>query len=127
MTEAENPKIQVDTDWKEEAQAEKEELGRQHEAGARQPLPPATFTTHCASLAMQAMIFMGVVRNPATGETEKDLEHARYIIDTIAILVDKTQGNLTAEEKTSTGQLLGELRMEWVRASGAEESSEEKA
>ena len=116
MTE-EKPKIIVDSDWKEQAAQEKEKLAK--EAGPEQRgLPPADFVTHCASLATQAMIFMGAIANPLTGQPDVDFEQARYVIDTLAMLNEKTKGNLEPDEETTLESLIGELKLIWVQIQG---------
>lgn len=115
------PKIIVDSDWKEQARKEKEELSKEAEAKAKpsaaatgeQPKPD--FTTHCASLATQAMISMGAIAHPMTGEAAVDIPQARYVIDTLELLKEKTEGNLTDEESKTLTSLIGELKMVWAQ------------
>ena len=112
----EKPKIVVDSDWKEQAAKEKEQLAEK--VGESQPrgLPPADFITHCASLATQAMIFMGAIANPLTGQADIDFEQARYVIDVLAMLKEKTEGNLKQDEQDTLDSLIGELKLIWVQA-----------
>ncbi|MEE9311423.1 MAG: DUF1844 domain-containing protein [Planctomycetota bacterium] len=120
MTE-DKPKIIVDSDWKEEAQREKEDLAKKAEVKqeqARQPLPKPEFLTHITSLATQSLIFLGVVANPMTGQAEFDPEQARFIIDSIAMLMEKTKGNLTEQEEQTGNSIVSELKMAWVQATG---------
>ncbi|MCB9894533.1 MAG: DUF1844 domain-containing protein [Planctomycetes bacterium] len=119
MTE-DKPKIIVDSDWKEQAAQEKEKLAKEN-APEQRGLPPADFITHCASLATQAMIFMGAIANPMTGEPDVDFEQARYVIDTLAMLKEKTAGNLADDEATTLESLIGELKLIWVQAQGGAE------
>ncbi len=91
-----------------------EELKRSFER--KTDLPPADFMLHCASLGTQALIFMGALAHPETGQYVVDLEQARFLIDTIEVLQAKTKGNLTPEEDQSLKNLLGDLKVEWVRA-----------
>ena len=78
-------------------------------------MPKADFLTHCASVATQAMIFMGAMRHPMTGEVEFDPIQARYLIDTLGMLKEKTKGNLDAKESQAVDEMLGELKMVWVQ------------
>ncbi len=122
----EKPKILIDSDWKAEAEREKDELaGKAKPADAedRGPLPPPDFLQHCASLATHAMILLGAVPNPMTGEKEFDPAYARHMIDTIVMLRDKAKGNLTPEEEKTLEHLVGELRMAWVSVAGPEKRS----
>lgn len=112
------PKLVIDSDWKQQVEREKqqmeEELKRSFER--KTDLPPADFMLHCASLGTQALIFMGALAHPETGQYVVDLEQARFLIDTIEVLQAKTKGNLTPEEDQSLKNLLGDLKVEWVRA-----------
>lgn len=123
------PKIVVDSDWKEQAAREKEQLAEkfsqtgQPASHERHELPPADFITHCASLATQAMIFVGAIANPLTGQAEVDFEQARYVIDVLAMLKEKTKGNLQPEEQSTLDSLIGELKLIWVQAQGGGKSA----
>lgn len=121
------PKIIVDSDWKEEAQREKEDLAQKAEAKqeqVRQPLPEPEFLTHITSLATQSLIFLGAVANPMTGQAEFDPEQARFIIDSIAMLMEKTKGNLTEQEEQTGNSIVSELKMAWVQATGGKPAGE---
>lgn len=62
---------------------------------------------------------LGLSQNPLTGETMKDLKTARHLVDIIAVLEEKTNGNLTEQESLVLENLLTELRMACVRAEEA--------
>lgn len=114
------PRIVVDSDWKAQAEADKEQLAEKVGPKPQQEgLPPADFITHCASLATQAMIFMGAIANPLTGQADIDFEQARYIVDTLSMLKDKTKGNLESHEAETLDSLIGELKLIWVQAQAA--------
>lgn len=90
------------------------------EAGAQTPphhLPPVDFSAFVLSLAHAAMMHLGYIPDPQTGESAPDLELARHTIDTIGMLKDKTAGNLTQDEAKLVESALSELRMAFVRAS----------
>jgi len=133
------PRIHVDTDWKRQAQAEKERLAHEVEERAAaappgaagpgaaapgmdaaerevQEIPPATFTTLIQTIATQAAIFMSDQRDPETGESFRQLDLAKHNIDLLAVLEEKTQGHLTDEEKQLLDTLLYELRMAYISA-----------
>jgi hypothetical protein len=57
---------------------------------------------------------MGKVMNPATEKVERDLLQAKGAIDILAMLEEKTRGNLTENEQKMLGQSLFELRMNYV-------------
>ena len=107
----------VDDDWKRRAQEEKEALGRDAEAGETAP-PPADLLTLVSGLAAQAFIHLGEAKSPITGEKKTDLRQARYTIDLIGMLAEKTKGNVTEEEEAFFEQVLHELRLRFVKAAG---------
>lgn len=92
------------------------------EAPARPPaeeasLPPVDFSSLLLSLATSALYHLGLVADPKTGQPgEKDLPLARQTIDTLAMLGEKTRGNLTDEERHLLESLLAELRLRFVEA-----------
>lgn len=73
-----------------------------------------------ANMVMQhtnmAFIFLGQVPHPETGETVRDLNHARYFIDQLEMLEAKTKGNLDKNEQALLKQSLTGLRMAFVEA-----------
>jgi len=83
---------------------------------AQLPSQPA-FLTLVATLAAQASIQMGAVEHPITKRVQKDLRAARYAIDLIVVLEQKTRGNLTAEETSVMSRVLSDLRVKFVEAS----------
>lgn len=93
-----------------------EEKKRAEDEGERGP-PPADLLTLIASLAGQATIHLGLVEHPIEKKVEKDLAQARYTIDLIGVLEEKTRGNLDEEEKAVLSHLLTDLRMRYVEAS----------
>ena len=78
---------------------------------------PVSFSTLILSLASSAVLAMGLEKNPQTGEFEKDLDLARFNIDMLALLKDKTKNNLDAEEKSFLDGVVGDLQMKFVHAS----------
>src|SRR5262245_50917356 len=77
-----------------------------------------TFVGFVLSLAHTAAFHFGDVPDPVTGEAgTANLPAAQQIIDILALLEQKTRGNLTAEERQLLEQLLYELRMRYVEAS----------
>jgi hypothetical protein len=81
------------------------------------PLPPVEFSAFILSLAHAAMMHLGHIPDPQTGQIVLDLELARHTIDTIGMLKDKTAGTLTQDESRLMESALSELRMAYVRAS----------
>ena len=77
-------------------------------------LPRVDFATFVLSLSHSAIVHLGEAPNPETGSVEKNLPLARQTIDLIAMLDEKTKGNLTGDEERLIGQILFDLRMRYV-------------
>ena len=123
----EKPKIVVDEDWKASAQAEKEKLASQEKATSARAgpaggpaasaaggpqaraLPPASVATLVSGIAL------GAIEDPQTKRRYRDMALAKHQIDLLAVLEEKTKGNLTEEEKRLLDQALYEVRMQYVR------------
>jgi len=103
-------KKNVDESWKEQAEKEKSQAREQKET-YHEP----TFSIFVSSLSMQAMIGMGKLENPVTGKPEKNLEQARFLIDTLSVIQGKTKGNLTPDEQKLLDEALYSLRMMYVQ------------
>ena len=82
---------------------------------ASRNLPPVTFRTLIISLAHAAMLHMGHLEDAQGAPTERNLDLARHTIDTMAMLKDKTTGNLDQEEQAFLDGILTELRMLYVQ------------
>ena len=97
-----------------------EEEGARPAAETVGALPPVDFPSFLISLGTSALFHLGIVPDPATGQPgEKHLALARHTIDTIELLEQKTQGNLSDEEVALFQNLLTELRMRFVEASSS--------
>jgi len=127
------PTIQIDSDWKRQAQEEKQRLaeeerkksaassstavgrtgGSSESPRSRRELPPASFETLVQSIATQVAYYLGELA-PSGGEPTVSLDMARHHIDTLAVLEAKTKGNLTADEQRLLDTTLYELRMRFV-------------
>ena len=117
-------KIIVDEDWKAEAQREKEILAAKEEAEkekaqeeqqARGPLPQGNFAALVSMLTTQALFALGLLHVKGQEKREPDLELAKYNIDMLETLEEKTKGNLTKEEEAVLVNTLNELRMGYVK------------
>jgi Domain of unknown function (DUF1844) len=64
--------------------------------------------------AQNAALFLGQIPNPKTGEGEVNLELAKMFIDQLAMIQEKTRGNLTNEETTVLRNALSNLQMAYV-------------
>jgi hypothetical protein len=72
------------------------------------------FFTYVTSMGYQAMIFLGEMPNPMTGQNEKNLRQAKFMIDTLVMMKDKTKGNLNEQENAYLEGTLYELQMKFV-------------
>lgn len=133
----EPPKIIVDSDWKSQAQAEKEKLTQKSapaSKGAATPSPgaqpgsaggpegdggPATFDDIVRMLAMQALTFLGEVPDPVSGQRIFAPEYARRYIDMLSVLEQKTKGNLDPDEGEALTAVAADLRMAYVEMTKA--------
>jgi len=108
-------KKNIDESWKETVAKEKAEKEGRKEDTFIPPEPDFSF--FITTLALQASIALGQVPNPVTNKTEEDLTQARFLIDTLGMLKEKTVGNLSAEEGSLLENLLYELRTRYVAKS----------
>ena len=81
------------------------------------PLPEVNFSTFIVSLSTEILFHLGEIAHPGTGERQKDLVLAKHAIDTLAMIQEKTKGNLTEEEQKLLESMLYDLRMCFIRAS----------
>ncbi len=65
-------------------------------------------------LSVQAQIALGMIANPMTNKYERDLDVAKYHIDILEMLQEKTKGNLNTDEESYLKQSLTDLRMRYV-------------
>jgi len=135
MSESETPKIIVDSDWKSQAQAEKERLAREAEKkaaerpagggaapggapGGPEGLPPADFNSLMGTLITQALMYLGAFPDQE-GRAMVSPEHAKFHIDLLAVLEEKTRGNISEQESSDLKRAVSELRMRYVEISKA--------
>ena len=79
-------------------------------------LPPATFEFLVLSLRAQAEMFLGLLPTLEGGEEKPDLPMAKHAIDLLAVLAEKTRGNLALDEQRLVDNSLTELRFRYVEA-----------
>ncbi|HZW07501.1 MAG TPA: DUF1844 domain-containing protein, partial [Phycisphaerales bacterium] len=137
------PKLIIDSDWKSQAQAEKEKLAAKEAEKAKAPpaggatgaaasaagaaatgghpqqLPPADWQALLGTMVSQALMYMGAYPDPETGRPIVSLEYAKFHIDLIDVMAQKSKGNLTPQESSDLTQVLSELRMRYVELSQA--------
>jgi hypothetical protein len=122
----EKPKIIIDDDWKRQAHDEKMKLAeeeKQHDPkpasapaqerrGAR-TLPPAGIDAMVSTFATQALLAMGLIEAQGMERTV-NLDVAKFNIDMLSTLEEKTKGNLSPDETNLLNQTLHQLRMAFV-------------
>ena len=81
------------------------------------PLPPATFEFLVFSLKMQAEMRLGLLKLGEGMEEELNLPAARHTIDMLAMIAEKTKGNLSLDEQRLVENSLTELRFRFVQVS----------
>lgn len=127
--EEKDKKIIIDEDWKQQAHKEKEKLSEQEKQDQKktkkQRLEPGTFpkgdfSTLVSMIVTQTLFALGLIK--MEGESDEggaiNLELARFNIEMLDSLVEKTKGNLANDEKLMLENSLNELRMAYVKISG---------
>lgn len=76
------------------------------------------FSTFVLSLNSSALVQLGLLEDPATGQTSKNIVVAKQTIDLLAMLEEKTQGNLTSDEANVLKNILYELRILYIKEKG---------
>jgi hypothetical protein len=128
----------IDESWKDSVNQEKN-LNQDKEgsriitpggAPAEEPSAPAqeqeqnpmevNFINYISSLVFQTMIFLGELPNPITNEMDKNLAQAKFLIDTLIVIREKTKGNLTKAEDDLINSAVYELEMRFVDQAGKE-------
>jgi len=120
----EEKKIIIDEDWKQQARREKEILAAKEQAEkkkaeqqrrARGPMPKGDFAALVSMLVTQAMFSLGILQVEGQEKKEPDLQLAKYNIDMLETIEEKTKGNLTKEEETVLSNMLNQVRMAYVK------------
>ncbi len=138
---AEEKKIIIDEDWKDQVRREKEEAARKAAEAEKQAASAANAkagapgTDHAAgddtvpgaeaeettpfmalvqSLATQALLFLGYIPQPGSQEVMVDLGQSRMVIDMLVDLRSKTAGNLNADEEAMLAEAVSELQRAFV-------------
>lgn len=139
------PHKKVDEDWKKQVEREmarentretqeqqreqqqQQKQKQQQQQQQRRGVPPEVggFTAFIAGLTMQAMMALGEMADPNTGMQRENLAEAQYLIEILAMLQEKTRGNLTDQEAAAMEEAVYSLRMAYVRkASGPQAGPE---
>jgi hypothetical protein len=116
-------KIIIDEDWKSQVAAEKEAAKTQTSAGAApeasdllmdEELPEASFELLISTFVTEAMVALGQFPVPGTNEMAADPEHAKFAIDMLNVIAEKTKGNLDPMEEQGLQEILHQLRMAFI-------------
>jgi hypothetical protein len=73
------------------------------------PLPGGDFKLFLTRLGFQALLALGLVENPVTGQSRRDLAQARALLADLKMLAYKTEGNLDLDEIEALTRLVREL------------------
>ena len=128
---SDDKKIIIDEDWKSKVEAEKAEAAKATPAPAATatgedsseatdpPMPPASFEILLTTLATEALVALGQVPHPVTGKIQAQRNQAKFLIDTVDVLRQKTAGNLTNSEQQVIDSLLHQMRLVFVQTADA--------
>ena len=114
----------AETEEKEAPAAEAEEAAESQEtadASAEQQqepqpqFPEINFATFVASLNASALLQLGAIEDPTTGQKNKNLPMAKQTIDILSMLQEKTAGTLSEEEENLLKNILYDLRIMYVK------------
>jgi hypothetical protein len=94
-----------------------EVLNESQQEAPRMPLPPPSFLFLTLSLRTQCELQLGLMHYGEGEKPEPDLMLARHTIDLMAMLLEKTKGNLSLEENRMLENSLTELRFRFVQVS----------
>ena len=112
------PRIIVDDDYKQQVEREKEAIREKMEAatadGGDMEMPPASMPVLFTTLATQALANLGQIPDPVEGKAVIRKPLAKHFIDTLALLEEKTKGNLSDDEAEMLSGTLHQLRMIFV-------------
>ena len=91
-------------------------FGGDNESPAYTDLPPPNFSSFVLSISTSVLIDLGEMANPNTNQVSKQLEMARHSIDLLAMLKEKTSGNLTEDEAALIENVVSDLRLRYCEA-----------
>ena len=97
------------------AEPDSEQTASVQEPELETQLPEINFSTFIFSLNASALVNLGIIDNPASGQKEKNVPLAKQTIDILGMLEEKTSGNLTDDEKNLLKNILFDLRLNYVK------------
>ena len=86
--------------------------------GGMEGMPEPSFAVLLQLVAAPCFIHLGLVPNPATGQVEKSVEQAKWSIDLLHVLEEKSRGNLDDQERGLMDQILHQLRSAYLAERG---------
>ena len=99
------------------------EKAQNEEKNQPKNIPELDFLGYITSLAFQAMVFLGEVPSPVTNKVEINILQAKFLIDTLSLIREKTKGNLSEQEDAMVNTAIYELQIKYVQATKKEGSS----
>ncbi len=84
----------------------------------------ANFSTLTLSIGSSAAMALGLVPNPISGKTEKNIDVARFNIDLLRMLRDKTKSNLNTDEQTFLDSVIADLQLKFVQTADTDTSQQ---
>ncbi len=100
------------------AAQESKEAATAEEGEPDTPLPEINFSTFIFSLNASALVHLGAIEDPASGQNVKNLPLAKQTIDILNMLEEKTRGNLNKDEENIMRNILYDLRIAYVKETG---------
>jgi len=97
--------------------------GRVRNESGKCVMPEVTFAGFILSLNTTALFHLGELPHPEFGKSSVDLELVKNTIDTLSLLRDKTRGNLDKDEEELMTNVIYDLKIRFVKASGSSTSS----
>jgi hypothetical protein len=79
-------------------------------------MPEVTFPAFVMSLNTSALYHLGELADPTTGKRIMDLDLAKHAIDTLALIQNKTKGNLATDEEELLKNILYDIKIRFVKA-----------
>ena len=126
-------KIFIDEDWKSQVEREKEQARSSTEnvlvpEGEDAPEDEELFETLISGMSAQTLLALGLLAQEGQQQVMVDLGMAQHLIETLAMLEEKTAGNVTEREGTLLKEALGELRQAFAaRAHQVQQAEMRKA
>jgi hypothetical protein len=121
-----NIKKKVDEDWIKEVENEKTKSEKEKPSPEKAESKSASkgphemnFTVFLSTMGLQAYVALGEIADPATNEKKVNVDQAKYMIDMLGLLDEKTKGNLNSEESKMLSSMLYELRTRYIEKSKA--------